>query len=368
VLDDLRTRLTRARFTNPSGGQPWQGGVDPDYLRDLVSYWADGFDWRRREAQLNALPHYRAMIDGRYVHFLHVPCRRPAGAEARLPVILNHGWPSCFVEMLPLVDRLIDPGRYGSDPADAFDVVVPSMPGFLYSDLTAGPATRAAFATTLHALMTDVLGYQRYGAFGGDIGGATVAWMAALHPEHVAGIHMIHPPVPGSFDAAPLSPEEQAFIEAEERYDETDGGYSAIMGTRPDTIAAALVDSPAGLAAWIIDKFRDWSDCDGDVESRFDRDTLLTIATLYWVTGTIGTSFRQYLDYAHNAPRPDITVPAAFTVSTEPPLVDFPQSIAERACRDIWHWSTPGRGGHFMPLEEPALLAGEMRQFFRGLH
>ncbi|HEU0041098.1 MAG TPA: alpha/beta hydrolase, partial [Jiangellaceae bacterium] len=253
------------------------------------------------------------------------------------------------------------------DPADAFDVVVPSMPGFLYSDLQAGPATRASFATTLHALMTDVLGYQRYGAFGGDIGGATAAWMAALHPEHVAGIHMIHPPFPGSFDAAPLSPEEQAFIEAEERYDETDGGYSAIMGTRPDTIAAALVDSPAGLAAWIIDKYRDWSDCHGDVESRFERDTLLTIVTLYWVTGTIGTSFRQYFDYAHNAPRPDITVPAAFTVSTEPSLASFPQSIAQRACRDVRHWSTPGRGGHFMPLEEPDLLADEMRQFFRGL-
>ena len=213
--------------------------------------------------------------------------------------------------------------------------------------------------------MTDVLGYQRYGAFGGDIGGAATAWMGALYPEQVAGIHMIHPPFPASFDDHPLLTAEQAFIDAEAAYDETDGGYSAIMGTRPDTIAAALIDSPVGLAAWIIDKYRDWSDCHGDVESRFDRDTLLTVVTLYWVTGSIGTSFRPYFDWGHNPARPAIAVPAAFTLSTEPSMANFPREIAERACTAIRHWSEPGRGGHFMPLEEPDLLATEMREFFR---
>ncbi|MFG3300705.1 epoxide hydrolase family protein [Micromonospora chersina] len=368
VLDDLRARLARTRFTDRSGDQPWQAGADPDYLRHLVSYWADGFDWRAREAELNALPQYQAQIGGRRTHFLRVPGARPADAPAPLPLILSHGWPSSFVEMLPLVDRLTNPAEYGGDPAGAFDVVVPSLPGFLYSELPEGPLTRAAMARTLHLLMTDVLGYRRYGAFGGDVGGVVTGWLGALYPEEVVGIHMIHPPFPASFDSHPLSPAEQAFLDAEAVYDQTDGGYSAIMGTRPDTIAAALSDSPAGLAAWLIDKYRDWSDNHGDLESRFDRDTLLTIITLYWTSGAIGSSFRQYFDYERNSPRPDITVPAAFTVSSEPSMANFPREITERACTDIRHWSEPGRGGHFMPLEEPDLLAGELRQFFTPLN
>jgi len=367
VLDDLRSRLHRTRFTSRSGDPAWRAGTDPDYLRDLVAYWADGFDWRSREAELNTRPQYLAQIDGQRLHFLHVPGKRPAGVPAPPPLILSHGWPSSFVEMQPLVDRLTRPAHHGGDPADAFDVVVPSLPGFLYSELPDGPLTRAAIARTLHLLMTDVLGYRRYGAFGGDVGGVVTGWLGALYPEHVTGIHMIHPPFPASFDARPLSPAEQAFIDAEERYDETDGGYSAIMGTRPDTIAAALTDSPAGLAAWLVDKYRDWSDCHGDLESRLDHDTLLTVITLYWATGAIGSSFRQYVDFAHNTPRPDITVPAAFTVSAEPAMAGFPREIAERACTDIRHWSEPGTGGHFMPLEEPDLLADELRQFFTSL-
>jgi pimeloyl-ACP methyl ester carboxylesterase len=367
VLDDLRARLARTRFTDRSGEQPWQAGADPDYLRELVSYWLDGFDWRAREAELNALPHYQAQIGGRRMHFLRVTGTRAAGAPAPLPLILCHGWPSSFVEMLPLADRLTNPAKYGSDPADAFDVVVPSLPGFLYSQLPQGPLTRASMAHTLHLLMTDVLGYQRYGAFGGDVGGAVTGWLGALYPEQVAGIHMIHPPFPASFDSHPISPAEQEYLDALAAYDQTDGGYSAIMATRPDTIAASLTDSPAGLAAWLVDKYRDWSDNHGDLESRFDRDTLLTIITLYWTSGAIGSSFRQYFDFDHNSPRPDITVPAAFTVSTEPPCANCPREIVERACTDIRHWSQPGRGGHFMPLEEPDLLAAELTQFFTSL-
>lgn len=367
VLDDLRTRLADTRFTTRSGGQPWQAGTDPDYLHRLVSYWLDGFDWRAREAELNAFPQYQAQIGGRRLHFLRISGRRPANSPAPLPLILSHGWPSSFVEMLPLVDRLTNPERHGGNPADAFDVVVPSLPGFLYSDLPEGPLTRAAMAQTLHLLMTDILGYQRYGAFGGDIGGVVTGWLGACYPEQVVGIHMIHPPFPANFDSHPLSPTEQAFLDAEAAYDQTDGGYSAIMATRPDTIAAALSDTPAGLAAWLVDKYRDWSDNDGELESRIDRDTLLTTITLYWTSGAIGSTFRQYFDFGHNSPRPDITVPAAFTVSAEPAMVNFPREIAERACTNIRHWNEPGRGGHFMPLEEPDLLAGELRQFFTSL-
>ncbi|HEY9409365.1 MAG TPA: epoxide hydrolase [Jiangellaceae bacterium] len=367
ILADLRARLARSRFGDRSGHHPWDAGADPDYLRDLVGSWAQGFDWRARESALNAYPHYVADVAGRQLHFLHVPGRRPVGADAPPPLLLSHGWPSSFVEMLPLVDRLTDPAAFGDAVAPAFDVLVPSLPGFLYSELPHGPLTRASMAATLHALMTDELGYERYGAFGGDIGGAVTGWLGALHPDQVVGVHMIHPPFPGSFDDHPLTPAEQAFLDAEEAYDATDGGYSAMMETRPDTVAAALIDSPVGLAAWIVDKYRDWSDCGGDVETRFDRDTLLTILTLYWATGTIGSSFRQYLDYRHNTPRPAITVPAAFTLSTEPSMAGFPREIAERACTDVRHWNEPGRGGHFLPLEEPDLMAAELRGFFGSL-
>ncbi|MEV0232375.1 epoxide hydrolase family protein [Nonomuraea sp. NPDC050786] len=359
VLDDLRARLRATRFTDRSGKQPWQAGADPAYLRELVAYWAEGFDYRAREAELNALSHHRE----RGLHFVRIPGVGPAP----MPILLCHGWPSSFLEMLPLAARLSDPARHGGDPADAFDVVIPSMPGFLYSDLPDEPLTRAAMARTLHTLMTDTLGYERYAAFGGDIGGAAIQWLGALHPEAVAGIHLIHPPFPASLDEPPMSAEEQAFMAAEEAYDEQDGGYSAIMGTRPDTIAAALADSPAGLAAWIVDKYRDWSDCHGDVESRFDRDTLLTILTLYWATGSIGTSFRQYYDWEHNTPRPPITVPTAITLSHEPSMAGIPRSIAERSCTDLRHWSEPGRGGHFLALEEPDLMHGELTTFFRPL-
>ncbi|MFI7634366.1 epoxide hydrolase family protein [Nonomuraea sp. NPDC049400] len=359
VLDDLRARLRGTRFTDRSGAQPWQAGADPAYLRELVAYWAEGFDYRAREAELNALPHYREQG----LHFVRIPGAGPAP----MPILLCHGWPSSFLEMLPLAARLADPARHGGDPADAFDVVIPSMPGFLYSDLPAEPLTRAAMAHTLHTLMTDTLGYERYAAFGGDIGGAAIQWLAALYPAEVAGIHLIHPPFPASLEEPPMSAEEQAFVAAEEAYDELDGGYSAIMGTRPDTIAAALIDSPAGLAAWIVDKYRDWSDCHGDVESRFDRDTLLTILTLYWATGSIGTSFRQYYDWEHNTPRPPITVPTAITLSHEPSMSGIPRSIAERSCTDLRHWNEAGRGGHFLALEEPELMQEELTTFFRSL-
>jgi pimeloyl-ACP methyl ester carboxylesterase len=351
VLDDLSSRLRRARFTTRSGSTPWQGGADPDYLRELVAYWADGFSWRSQEAELNEHQHYRATVNGHAVHFVHLP------GKGNTPLLLSHGWPSSFVEMLPLARRLAEVGA---------DVIVPSLPGFLYSGLPDGPLTRAAAAETLHLLMTDVLGYRRYGAFGGDIGGVITGWLGALHPDDVVGIHLIHPPFPAGFDDPPTKAE-QAFLDADEAYDKTDGGYSAIMGTRPDTIAAALVDSPVGLAAWLVDKYRDWSDCAGELERRFDRDTLLTILTLYWVTGSIGSSFRQYFDFDHNTDRPRITVPIAVTLSTEPVMANFPRTIAERACTDLRFWHEPGRGGHFMPLEEPDLLAEDLTTFFTSL-
>lgn len=401
VLADLRARLRRTLFTSASDSAYWTAGTDPGYLRDLVAYWADGFDWRRAEAGLNAFPQYTAEVAGRRVHFVHLRARRPGGIQTTqttqapdssqapgnaqapdnaqapggrqapgggqaggpLPLVLSHGWPSSFVEMLRVAPLLADP----PDPDDAFDVVIPSLPGFLYSDLPKGPWTRQAVARVWHELMTETLGYPRYGAFGGDIGGGVTQWLGSLYPGQVAGIHLTSAPAGDPTPADPATPDEQAFEDALQAYDLTDQGYSEIMWTRPDTIAAALADSPAGLAAWIVDKYKDWSDCGGDVTRRWDRDTLLTVFTLYWATGCIGSSFRSYYDYAQNPPPQPIVVPTAVTLSNEPTFVGFPRSLTERRCTDLRHWSTPERGGHFMAHEEPEQVAGELREFFRPL-
>jgi pimeloyl-ACP methyl ester carboxylesterase len=367
VLDDLRLRIARTRLPDRTGAEPWAAGTDPAYLKELLDHWGDGFDWRAIEAELNSLPHYRAEVGGRRVHFVRLEGGGAEGGPAPLPLILTHGWPSCFVEMLRLAELLADPARHGAERTDAFDVIVPSLPGFPFSDPPAGPWTRAAVADTWLELMTDVLGYSRFGAFGGDIGAGVTGWLGARYPEQVAGVHVIHPTFPADLEEPPLSPAENAFIEAEQAYDERDGGYSEIMSTRPDTVAAALIDSPAGLAAWIVDKFRAWSDCGGDVESRFTPTDLLTIVTLYWATGTIGSSFGQYYDWDHTPALPVITVPAAITLSCEPVVADFPRELAERSYSDIRHWTEPGTGGHFMAMEEPELLADELRSFFRPL-
>ncbi|MFI0464017.1 epoxide hydrolase family protein [Saccharopolyspora sp. 5N102] len=367
VLDDLRIRLSRTRFTTASDSARWAGGTDPDYLRELVAYWADGFDWRAAEAALNAYPHYLAEVAGRKVHFVHLRGKRADGAPAPLPLVLTHGWPSSFVEMLRVAGPLTDPAAHGGDPADAFDVIIPSLPGFLFSELPAAPFTRRGVAEIWHELMTGTLGYQRFGAFGGDIGGGVTQWLGALYPGEVAGVHVTTAVIATDFGERPPTAEEQAYLDEVAAYDESDGGYSEIMLTRPDTVAAALVDSPAGLVAWIADKYRDWSDCGGDLERRWAKDALLTVATLYWATGTIGSSFRQYYDYHRNAPVPPIEVPGAVTLSREPIFANFPKSLAERIYRDLRHWSRPGRGGHFMPHEEPAQVAEELRAFFRPL-
>jgi pimeloyl-ACP methyl ester carboxylesterase len=367
VLDDLGDRLARTRFLERGTEPGWAAGVDPNYLRDLVDYWAREFDWRAREVVLNSAPQYVADIGGQDLHFIHVRSTRAAGSTPAPPLILVHGWPSCFVEMLPLAERLSEPERFGSGTYLGYDVVIPSLPGFLYSSRVSGPATRKAMAQTLHVLMSEVLGYRRYAAFGADIGSGVVEWLSVLNPDVVVGIHSIHPPLSSDEATGPLTTAEGEWLNAVATYDESDQGYSEIMRTRPYTVGAALLDSPAGLAAWLVDKFRAWSDCHGQVESRFDRDTLLTIVTLYWVTGCIAESFRPYLDYEHNEPTPKITVPVGVTLSAEPLMTGFPKTLAERACADLRYWSEPGRGGHFMPLEEPDLLSQELRAFLAAL-
>lgn len=361
VLDDLRMRLRNTRFarprvvsdeliaarTDPRFPHPtapgWEAGVDPAYLRSLVEYWANGFDWRAAESRLNAYPQFRE----RGMHFVHI--RRD---PTRPPVLLTHGWPSTFLELLPLAD-LLD-----------VDVVVPSLPGYLYSDLLDGPMTRQAIGESFHVLMADILGYERYFAFGGDIGGSACGWLATAHPDEVAGLHVIHGPFPATY-AEPITADEQRWIDSDEVRGEQDGGYDAILASRPDTIAAAMQDSPAGMAAFIIDKLWAWSD--GDFAARFDRDALCTMLTLYWVTGSFDSSFQQDLDAPLNPKRPTIPVPVAVTQSHEWNMPLFPRSIAERAASDIRQYTAAPRGGHFMAFEEPRFVADELTRFMSSI-
>lgn len=370
VLEDLAARLSASRF--PARTAPgWRAGTDPDYLRELVAYWRHHFDWRAWERELNAFPQYTAEIEGRRVHFVHLraatnsltPLTRP------LPLILTHGWPSSFVEMLTLARMLADPASHGAPARTrAFDVVVPSLPGFLFSQAPApSAATADRTAQTWAALMTQVLGYERYGAYGGDIGSHVTDYLAAHHPTAVVGMYTHHPCLhPTDRENPPLSQAEARYLAERAVVPDDDSAYSAIQSTRPDTLAAALLDSPVGLAAWIVEKYRAWGDCDGELESRFDKDLLLTIITLYWATESIGSSFQPYFDDQHTPMLPPITVPAGITLTSED--AGYPREFAQRTYKDLRTWKETKSGRHFLPLEEPALIAAHLREFFSPLH
>ena len=356
VLDDLHRRLRAARWPEPAPGLPWSQGTDLDYLRSLVGYWLDGFDWRREEARLNAYPQFVADIDGVRLHVVHRRSGKP-------PLVLTHGWPSTFTEMLPLVDRL----------SDDFDLVVPSLPGYGFSSRPAQVGVDRRFTAGLWHTLMQGLGYDTYGATGGDFGAGVATSMALTQPERMTGLHLSTPEVspylgPG---AAPLSPSEEAYLEHVAAWDATERGYSAIQSTRPQTLGYALNDSPVGLAAWLVEKWRSWSDCGGDVDAHLGRDTLLTTITLYWVTGSITSSMRDYVDNRWHGeaigPHDRVRVPTAMAVFANEfvPEGEPPRSLVERLY-DVRRWTVFPRGGHFAAAEVPDLLADDIRAFFSG--
>jgi pimeloyl-ACP methyl ester carboxylesterase len=367
ILSELRDRITRTRWLNHIAGPGWDYGTDRDYLRSLLATWADEFDWRKQERELNRFAHYRAQIDGLRIHFVHERGNGPAP----LPIVLTHGFPSSFVEHLDLLPLLTDPAAHGGRAEDAFDVVITSLPGYGFSDPLSEPILEGTVADVWCRLMTDGLGYERFGAHGSDVGSGVTIQLGLRHPEHLIGIHLsafyLYPP------PEPWPPVVREFVEWERRERAEDVAYSRMQSTKPQTVAYGLTDSPAGLAAWIVDLFRAFSDCGGEIESRFTRDQILTNLTIYWVTATIGSSMRGYYDFEHfEIPPPPgtrVQVPCGFAVfadSHRPGSARPPRELAEHAF-NITRWTNMPHGGHFAALEEPQLLAEEIREFFRPL-
>jgi len=371
VLADLRKRIRGTRWPDPSPGPAWEQGADREYLERLLAYWAEEFDWRARERELNAFRQFRAELDGTHIHFVHERARHGRG----IPLILTHGWPSTFAELLPLVPYLTDPGAHGID-GPAFDVVIPSLPGYGFSERPARPGVNYAFVAGLwHRLMRG-LGYERYGAQGGDFGAGVATFMALTEPERVLGVHL------SNLEIAPYTgPGARALSEAERIYrgqnDEfwqAESGYKAIQSTKPQTLGYGLNDSPAGLAAWILEKWRSWADSRGNLDERFSRDFLLTTVTIYWVTQTITSSMRDYFDNDNRrfrvtlGPRDFVGVPTGVAVFSHS-FVDEgtpPREWAERLY-DVRRWTPMPSGGHFAPAEEPERVARDIAAFFGGL-
>jgi epoxide hydrolase len=362
-LDDLRARLARTRWPDQLPGVGWDYGIPLEYVKELAEYWRTTYDWRVHEHRLNSFPQFTTTIDGQRVHFLHVRSPEPDA----LPLIITHGWPGSIAEFTEVIGPLTDPRAHGGDPADAFHLVVPSVPGYGFSGPTQDRGWNVRRIAQAWDELMRRLGYHRYGAQGGDWGSSISRELGVMAPGHVAGVHlnMLLPWVPD--DATDLTEVERSGVQAMRRFRATGSGYSAIQSTRPQTLAYGLTDSPAGQLAWIVEKFGEWTD-GGLPDEAVDRDQLLTNVMLYWLTGTAGSSARLYYESARarsSGPPATSTVPtgvAVFPRDIAPPI----RRIAELS-NNIVHWTEFDRGGHFAAMGEPGLLAGDVRDLFRQL-
>lgn len=365
VLDDLRTRLGLTRFPDQVDGSSWDAGMPVDYLRELVSYWREGYDWRAEEARLNELTHCRTTIDGQPVHFVYA---RSPHADA-LPLLLTHGWPGSIVEFLDVIPKLVDPTAHGGRAEDAFHVIAPSLPGYGFSGPTRSPGWDVLRIAEAFVVLMDRLGCPRYGAQGGDWGAQVTTRIASIDPAHCAAIHLNMPLGSRHAGQGDLTEEEQADVAAMARFQREEAGYASEQGTKPHTIGAALDDSPAGLLAWIVEKFRSWSDCNGDPETCFTRDRLLTNVTVYWVTGTGTSAARLYWESSRSgaltAELPFISVPTGIARYPKEPI-RWPRSWVEQQY-NVTSWTTMPRGGHFAAMEQPDLFTENVRAFFRSV-
>ena len=369
VLDDLKERLRRARFPSDLGNCNWDYGTNAAYVRLLVDYWQNQYDWRAAEREMNAYPHFRTEIDGNPIHFIHVRGKGPNP----IPIMLNHGWPWTFWDLRKLIGPLTDPAAYGGDPAHSFDVIVPSLPGFGFS--TPLQRTGVDFCKTADMwveLMTR-LGYDRFATYGGDWGAIISTQLGHKYADRLIGIHLSLT-LPLDFFSVPLpgaelyGPEEAGWYEKSQHFFQTKSGYSAIQATQPQTLAFGLEDSPVGQLAWLLEKRRSWSDCGGEVETVFSKDDLLTIATLYWVTQSGGSSARYYYEGAHNpwvpshGGTPVVSAPTTTSLFINDVLM-MPRKWAE-GYYNLKSYKTYPHGGHFAPFEQPDIMVADLRAAF----
>lgn len=367
TLDDLRARLAQTRWIDEIEGANWDYGTNSSYLKKLCAYWQNEFDWRKQEEYLNTLNHFRAEIDGFGIHFIH---ERGKG-DNPLPLLLTHGWPDSFIRFHKIIPLLTDPESYDGKAEDAFDVIVPSIPGYGFSDHPKAKGMNTQRIADLFAkLMTNELGYAKFAAHGGDWGSGITEQVALNHAEALVGIHLTDVPYHHLFavQAKDLSEAEQAYLKAGKKWQMEEGAYAMIQGTKPQTLAYGLNDSPAGLAAWIIEKFRSWSDSNGDLESCFTKDELLTNLTIYWASETISSAVRLYYEAMRNPPSKAagrVEVPTGVAIPSKD-LVPAPREFGERFY-NLQHWTQLSRGGHFAAMEEPQLLVEDLRAFFRPL-
>ena len=361
VLDDLRRRLRGTRWPEPEAVSDWSQGIPLDYVQTVCQYWAEDYDWRAREAALNRFAQFRTTIDGLGIHFIHV---RSPHANA-LPLVLTHGWPGSIVEFAKVIEPLTDPVAHGGDAADAFHVVCPALPGYGFSDKPTATGWGVEHIADAWAQLMARLGYERYGAQGGDWGSAVTTAIGARHADRCAGIHVnmatARPDIK-SF-GEPL-PEELEAVAALEHYNRWDSGYSKQQSTRPQTVGYGLTDSPSGQAAWILEKFWAWTDCDGHPENALTRDELLDNVMLYWVTASAASSARLYWESFGSFSAGTVSIPTGVAI--------FPKEIIKASRRwcetrytDIRHWTIQPRGGHFAAFEQPELFVDDVRAFFR---
>ena len=368
-LSGLRARIRQTRFPDqPAEQRAWNTGSDLLYMQQLAQYWSETFDWRQQEARLNAFRQYTVEMDGINLHFVHEPAERP---EAPM-LLLCHGWPGSVYEFLDVIPRLTHPSKYGGKAEHAVTVVAPSLPGY---GLSYRPGQKrfgiSAIADCLARLMTEKLGVSRFFVQGGDWGAFVAARIAMFHAASVIGVHVNLLPVrrdPTYFKVETEA--EKQFVQEMDHWRHHDMGYIWIQGTRPQTLAYGLTDSPVGLAAWMVEKFRAWTDCGGDLESALQRDHILAMISFYWFTGAIGSSFWPYYERLNGEwPFPEssrIEVPAAYSQFPAEPLRP-PRSIAETLFADIRQWTEMPKGGHFGALEQPQLFAEDVIAFIEKL-
>ncbi|WP_107656708.1 epoxide hydrolase family protein [Nocardia suismassiliense] len=364
----LQGRLRATRWPERETVQDWSQGVPLAYIQDLCAYWANEYDWRATEARLNAWPNVRTEIDGLGIHFLHVRSPEPGA----LPLLLTHGWPGSIIEFGKVIGPLTDPAAHGGDPADAFHLVCPSLPGYGFSDRPSEPGWGIDRIAAAWAVLMALLGYRRYGAVGGDWGTSVSTRLAQLDPDHVAGIHLLPPlapPDPATFDD--LTDRERDALRTLEEAGRWESGYSRMHATRPQTAGYGLVDSPAALCAWIIEKFWAWTDCDGHPENALTKDELLDNLMMYWLPGTGASAARLYWE---SIAQVDEWISGEVTSTVDVPTgcSVFPKELqrpsrrwAAKRFTDIRYWSEPERGGHFAAFEQPELFVEDVRAFFR---